>query len=82
MASGAAAGQTHYRFAPAEGTKFFLPFGWREAEFHALFENSILTNRTMGSVWIFRLFELLAPKCAADFIERWRAGVVLLERSQ
>jgi methyltransferase (TIGR00027 family) len=73
--------QTHYQFAPEEGTKFFLPHGWREAEFHALFENSIRINRTMGALWIFRVFELLAPKRAADMIEKWRAGVVLLERT-
>ena len=74
--------QTHYQFAPAEGTKFFLPHGWREAEFHGLLENSIRIKRTMGAMWIFRIFEFLAPKRAAVVIERWRAGVALLERTQ
>ena len=74
--------QTQYQFAPEEGTEFFLPHGWREAEFHALFENSIRLNRTMGGMWIFRLLEFLMPKCAADMVKKSRAGVALLERTQ
>jgi methyltransferase (TIGR00027 family) len=70
-----------YQFAPEEGTKFFLPHGWYEAEFHALFDNSIRLRRTIGGMWIFRLMEFLAPKHAADITEKRRAGVVLLERA-
>jgi hypothetical protein len=54
----------------------------REAEFHALFENSIRLNRTMEGMWIFRLLEFLMPKRAADMVKRSRAGVALLERTQ
>jgi methyltransferase (TIGR00027 family) len=61
--------QTQYQFAPDEGTEFFLPHGWREAEFHPLFDNSIRLNRTMGGMWIFRLLELLMPDCAADMVK-------------
>jgi methyltransferase (TIGR00027 family) len=71
--------QTQYQFAPEEGTKFFLPHGWREAEFHALIEHSIRLNRTMGGMWIFHLMNRLAPKRAARMAEKWRAGIVLLE---
>jgi hypothetical protein len=74
--------QTHYQFAPENGAKFFLSYGWCEAEFHALFENSIRVNRTVRRLWMFRLIELLAPKNAADMIEKWHAGVVLLQRTQ
>ena len=73
--------QTQYQFAPEEGTEFFRSYGWREAEFHALFENSIRINRPMRRMWIFRLLQLLVPKRAADMVEKSRAGVVLLERS-
>jgi methyltransferase (TIGR00027 family) len=73
--------QTQYQFAPEEGTKFFAPHGWSEAEFHALFEHSIRINRTMGGMWIFQLMNRLAPRRTARMIEKWRAGVVLLERT-
>jgi O-methyltransferase involved in polyketide biosynthesis len=73
--------QTQYQFAPEEGTKFFAPHNWHEAEFHALFEHSIRINRTMSGMWIFHLMNRLAPKRTAHMIEKWRAGVVLLERS-
>ena len=73
--------QTQYQFAPEEGTKFFAPHGWSEAEFHALFEHSIRIHRTMGGMWIFQLMNRLAPRRTARMIEKWRAGVVLLERT-
>jgi len=73
--------QMQYQFAPEEGTKFFLPHGWCETEFHALFENSIRLRRTIGGMWILRLMELLAPKRTAEITEKRRAGVVLLERT-
>lgn len=73
--------QTQYQFALQEGTKFFAPHGWSEAEFHALFEHSIRINRTMGGMWIFQLMNRLAPRRTARMIEKWRAGVVLLERT-
>jgi len=74
--------RTQYQFAPEEGTAFFLTHGWREAEFHALFEHSIRLNRRMGGMWIFNLMQRLAPRRTARMAEKWRAGVVLLERPQ
>jgi hypothetical protein len=61
------------RWRATTGTKAF--------EFHALFEHSIRLNRTMGGMWIFQLMNLLAPRRTARMIEKWRAGVVLLERT-
>jgi methyltransferase (TIGR00027 family) len=74
--------QTQYQFAPEEGTAFFIPHGWREAEFHALFEHSIRINRTMRGMWIFSLMKRVAPRRTARMAEKWRAGVVLLQRTQ
>lgn len=74
--------RTQYQFAPEEGTAFFLPHGWREAEFHVLFEHAIRLNRTMGGMWIFNLMKRLAPRRTARMAEKWRAGVVLLQRTQ
>jgi methyltransferase (TIGR00027 family) len=74
--------QTQYQFAPEEGTAFFLKHGWREAGFYALFEHSMRLNRTMRGMWVFNLMNRLAPKRMARMGEKWRAGVVLLERNQ
>ena len=74
--------QTQYQFAPEEGTAFFLKHGWREAGFYALFEHSIRLNRTMKGMWVFNLMQRLAPKRMARMNEKWRAGVVLLERNR
>lgn len=73
--------QTHYQFAPAEGTKFFEPHGWREAEFHPMIDHAIRLNRAMRGAWMFRLMERVAPKRAARMREKWRVGVALLERT-
>ncbi|MFI5166990.1 MAG: class I SAM-dependent methyltransferase [Thermoanaerobaculales bacterium] len=73
---------TKYQFAPEEGTKFFEPHGWREAEFHELFEHSIRLDRSMSGVWMFKLMGKLMPHRTAQMREKWRAGVVLLERRQ
>lgn len=70
---------TRYQFAPDEGTGFFAPHGWREAEFHVLWEHAIRLHRTMGGMWVFRLMARLMPRRTARQLEKWRAGVVLLE---
>jgi methyltransferase (TIGR00027 family) len=70
---------TKYQFAPEEGTKFFEPHGWHEAEFCELFEHSIRLNRTVRGFWMFKLYSKLMPRRTARMREKWRAGVVLLE---
>ncbi len=73
---------TKYQFAPEEGTRFFEPHGWHEAEFHELFAHAIRLNRPMSGFWMFRVMSKLAPRKAARIREQWRAGVVLLARSR
>jgi hypothetical protein len=70
-----------YQFAPEEGTRFFTPHGWREAEFHVLFDESLRLNRTMSGIWMVRLSKRLAPRRTERMMQKWRAGVVLLERT-
>lgn len=71
---------TTYQFAPEEGTKFFAPHGWRETEFHALFEEGIRVNRMMRGMGMVKVWKAIAPKRTARMMEKWRAGVALLER--
>jgi hypothetical protein len=71
---------TQLQFAPAEGTKFFEPLGWREKEFHGLFENSLRIDRPVPFAWMFKFQMKLFPKHTQKQMVKWRAGVVLLER--
>ncbi|MBZ5589275.1 MAG: SAM-dependent methyltransferase [Acidobacteriia bacterium] len=71
---------TKYQFAPEEGTRFFEPHGWHEAEFHELFEHGIRLDRVMRGAWMFKVMSRLMPRRAARMRAQWRSGVVLLER--
>jgi methyltransferase (TIGR00027 family) len=68
------------QFAPAEGTKFFEPLGWREAEFHDLFLSSLRLHRTMPLAWLLKLQMRLFPQRTRKRLEQMRSGVALLER--
>lgn len=74
--------QTNYQFAPEEGTQFFVPHGWRETEFRALFEESVRVNRAMRGTGMIKVWKAIAPNRTARMMEKWRAGVALLERSR
>ena len=68
------------QFGPAEGTKFFEPLGWREKEFHGLFEHSLRINLPIPFAWMIKWQMKLFPKRTQKQMAKWRAGVVLLER--
>lgn len=68
------------QFGPPEGTKFFEPLGWREAEFQDLFHNSLRINRPMPMAWMLKLQMKLLPKRTEKNLAKWRTGVALLER--
>lgn len=68
-----------FRFAPAEGTVFFRPFGWREAEFRSSMEDSHRLKREMKMVWFWRFLMRFYPRRLKEQYRRF-AGVVLLER--
>jgi len=67
-------------FAPAEGTKFFQPLGWREKEFHPLFENCLRIDRPVPFAWMIKVQMKLFAKRTEKPMSNWRAGVALLER--
>lgn len=69
-----------FRFAPAEGGEFFRPFGWREAEFHNLLDDSRRLNRRMPMDWLVRFGEVVMPRRTARKLKQWRSGALLLER--
>jgi methyltransferase (TIGR00027 family) len=71
--------RTAYQFAPEEGTAFFAPHGWREAEFHVLFEHAWRLNRRMRGAWMIDVWKRIAPRRTERMMQKWRAGVVRLQ---
>ncbi|HTR76834.1 MAG TPA: class I SAM-dependent methyltransferase [Gemmatimonadaceae bacterium] len=74
-----AAGNAPFQFAPAEGTAFFSPNGWRELEFRSTFQESQRLNRQMSGAWLWRVFGFFTSARGRAEMRR-RAGTVLLER--
>lgn len=73
------AGNAPMLFGPAESTQFFEPYGWREQEYRATFEESFRLKRTMKGARFWRLLGKLASKKKQEGFKRF-AGIVLLER--
>lgn len=69
-----------FRFAPAEGTAFFEPHGWREREFRSTMVEAYRLERTFPFAWFWRLFLPFVPPKRR---ETWRrfSGYVVLERA-
>ncbi|MEZ5316759.1 MAG: SAM-dependent methyltransferase [Vicinamibacterales bacterium] len=74
-----AAGNAPFRFAPPEGTAFFAPLGWREAEYHGIFDASRRLDRTLPLAGFWAAVARLYPRRIREEFKRF-SGVVLLER--
>ena len=68
-----------FKFAPAEGTKFFEPLGWREVEYRSAMEEGHRLKREMRGAWLWRFLGKLASKRGQAEARRM-SGSVLLER--
>lgn len=75
-----AAGNAPFRFAPASGTAFFTPYGWRELEYRSTTEEAQRLNREMRMMWLWRFLGRFYPARMRDEFRRM-SGVVLLERT-
>jgi methyltransferase (TIGR00027 family) len=73
-------GNAPFLFGPAEGTDFFRPFGWREAEYRSLWEEAQRLHRTMKGAWLWSLIGRLYPKRVRESFRRF-SGLVLLARA-
>jgi methyltransferase (TIGR00027 family) len=71
-------GRAPFRFGPAEGTAFFAPYGWREAEFRSSWDEALRLDRTMPRIWLWKLLDRLQPKAKRAAMRRM-SGIVLLE---
>lgn len=66
------------QFFPEQRTAFFEPCGWREAEFHSIWDESFRLGRVMRGAQFFRLLAKLQPKHKQQTGRRM-SGIVLLE---
>jgi len=69
-----------FRFAPAEGTKFFEPHGWKETEFRSTIEEGMRLHRKPKMAWLYRLFFRLGSPARREEMRRM-GGIVLLGRN-
>jgi methyltransferase (TIGR00027 family) len=72
-------GNAPFKFAPAEGTRFFEPLGWREVEYRSAMEEAHRLKREMRGAWLWRFLGKLASKKGQAEARRM-SGSVLLER--
>lgn len=75
-----ALGASPFRFAPPEGTRFFEPHGWKEAEFRGMLDEARRLKRAPRVAWLWRLMGRLAPPARREQFRRF-SGIVLLERA-
>lgn len=75
-----AAGNAPFRFAPAEGTKFFAPLGWRELEYRSALDEARRLRREMRLMWLWRFLGRLGSAERRERIRRF-SGFVVLERT-
>jgi hypothetical protein len=68
-------------FAPEEGTAFFGPAGWNEAEYRPMLDEAVRLQRAPRMTWVWRLLGLFASKQRREQFKRF-SGIVLLENSK
>ena len=69
-----------FQFGPAEGTAFFAPAGWKEAEFRSTWDESQRLHRTMPGAWLWKRLSRLQSQQRRDAGRRM-AGIVLMDRA-
>jgi methyltransferase (TIGR00027 family) len=74
-----AAAGAPFQFAPAEGTAFFEPLGWREVEWRSMWTEALRLRRTMPMIWLWKLLDRLASAARREEGRRM-SGIVLLAR--
>ncbi len=67
-------------FFPEEGTAFFAPAGWDEAEYRPIFDEALRLRRAPKMSWLWRLLGLFASKKRRAGFKRF-SGIVLFKTS-
>lgn len=72
------AGNAPMQFFPAEGTRFFEPFGWRKVEFRSTWLESRRLNRRMRGAWLADAVMRLQPRARRE-ASQGMSGIALLQ---
>lgn len=75
-----AEGGAPFRFAPANNTAFFEPFGWREREYRGGMHEALRLKRMPPFFWLFAIRGLFMSKKTKAMYQRF-SGYALLERA-
>jgi O-methyltransferase involved in polyketide biosynthesis len=70
-------GNAPFQFAPAEGTGFFAPYGWRELQWRSMWVESRRLKRTIRFAWLWNLFGKFQPAAKQEAAKRM-SGMMLL----
>lgn len=73
-------GNAPFRFGPAEGSKFFEAFGWRESQFRSTVQEAQRLKREMPMMWLWRSLARLRSRATREEMSRF-SGIVLLDRT-
>lgn len=68
-----------FKFAPAEGTAFFVPHGWEEREYRNTMDEGFRLNRTFPMAKFWRFVGKFMPRRKQEEFKRF-SGIVLLQR--
>ncbi|WP_257387361.1 class I SAM-dependent methyltransferase [Tahibacter caeni] len=71
-------GNAPFRFGPREGTAFFAPYGWREAEFRSTWDEAWRLDRKPAAAWLWRVLSWFRPRRKVEAGRRM-SSIVLLE---
>lgn len=71
-------GNAPFRFGPREGTAFFAPYGWREAEFRSTWDEAWRLDRKPAFAWVWRVLSWFQPQHKVEAGRRM-SSIVLLE---
>lgn len=74
------AGNAPFQFGPAEGTKFFERYGWRESEFYSTMDEAHRLHREMSMMWLWRGLARLRSRAFRDEMARF-SGIAVLDRT-
>lgn len=71
-------GNAPFRFAPREGSTFFVRYGWRETEFHSTWDEAWRLDRKPAHAWLWRALSWVTPRRKVEAARRM-SSIVLLQ---
>lgn len=74
-------GNAPFLFAPADGTKFFERYGWKELRYIPSMVEARRLKREMRMMWLWRILMNLYPPKIRNEMKRF-SGMVILDRIQ